>query len=606
MPSQEEIEKVIESTDMVDLVSPYVNLIKQGKSYKGLCPFHNEDTPSFVVSQEKHLAHCFGCGKGGNPIKFLMEIKHVSFNEALSELAKKNNISISLKQSTKKQQDYSKYYEMMQVATKFYSQNLTMTKSGKEALDYLYKRGLNDETIKMFNIGLAPANYDSLYKVLKESNYLELDMLDLGLIGKNDSKYYDIFVKRIVFPITDEYGHVIGFSARTFNNSDKSQPKYINTKDTFLYRKGNILYHLDQAIPAITKKKRVILHEGQMDVIAATRSGLTESVCTMGTALTLEQASILKKYANNAIICYDGDNAGVNASIKAINIFKQAGMNVHLVLLTGGMDPDEYVLKYGCEKYLEYFDEHIIDEFEYLFETTFLNSNLEDSMVVENIKNVLFGHIYNMPSQTSKEKYLKLLALRLNVSLDSITSDFNSYCNIMPNRNYVENSYEDQYPDFSFDIEPAKPIIESKLKRNYELRLFLYARNSKQQAFEIDKRISNYMNAFSKINQDLWINLINVYYMKYEEFDDNLFCSLLSTELKQAYLDNLEILRGSTEVYGEEDLACIIEKMRKENYKYSNKKLTDQLNNAESVIDKTNKIAEKFKNLNKIMPTRRK
>ncbi|MDE7162047.1 MAG: DNA primase [Anaeroplasmataceae bacterium] len=431
MATQEEINRVIESTDMVELVSPYVKLTKQGKNYKGLCPFHNEDTPSFVVSQDKHLAHCFGCSKGGNPIQFLMDIKMIPFGEALHELAKKNGIELKEEYRPKQQQqDNSIHYEMLATAAKFYHQNLTMTKSGKEALDYLYKRGIDDETIKTFQIGLAPAAKDSLYKVLKESNYLELNMMDLGLVEHNDQGYYDIFSRRITFPICDEQGHIVGFSARIFNNPDKTQPKYINTRDTFLYHKGQILYHLDLAKTEILRKKRFILHEGQMDVIASTYAGLKESICTMGTALTVEQAYVLKKYADHAIICYDGDKAGIAASKKAIGIFKKAGIKTHLVLLPNGLDPDEYVHTYGEAEYIKYFESHILDELEYNFETAFLNVNLEDALVVETVKNTVFEQIQRMPSQTAKEKYLALLATRLQSSLQAITIDYDAYTKV--------------------------------------------------------------------------------------------------------------------------------------------------------------------------------
>ncbi|MCM1131820.1 MAG: DNA primase, partial [Anaeroplasma bactoclasticum] len=490
MATQEEITKIIESTDMVELVSPYVKLTKQGKNYKGLCPFHNEDTPSFVVSQDKHLAHCFGCSKGGNPIQFLMDIKLISFPEALSELAKKNGIELKDEYQPKQQkQDNTLYYEMMSTAAQFYHQNLTLTKSGKTALNYLYQRGIDDETIKTFKIGLAPSTKDALYKVLKEANYLEINMMDLGLVDHNDQGYYDIFSKRITFPITDEQGHVVGFSARIFDNPDKSQPKYINTRDTFLYHKGNILYHLDQAKTEILRKKRFILCEGQMDVIASTYSGLKESICTMGTALTLDQAYVLKKYADHAIICYDGDKAGINASKKAISIFKKAGMNVHLVLLPKGMDPDEYVRGYGQEEYLKYFESHIVDEHEYTFETAFINVNLEDALVVESVKSTVFAQIQKMSSQTAKEKYLSLLANRINSSLSAIIADYDVYTKTT---SYQQPSYDDVYEEEPIFL---KPIEEENKYRNYELRLFLYARNSKERALKIDKRLGDFMDA---------------------------------------------------------------------------------------------------------------
>ncbi|MDE7263541.1 MAG: DNA primase [Anaeroplasmataceae bacterium] len=596
MATQEEINKIIESTDMVELVSPYVKLSKQGKNYKGLCPFHNEDTPSFVVSQDKHLAHCFGCGKGGNPIQFLMDIKLISFPEAVSELAKKNGISLNEQYVSKKQQDYSIHYEMLSTAAKFYHQNLTMTKSGKGALDYLYQRGIDDETIQTFQIGLAPSNKDSLYKVLKESNYLEINMMDLGLVDHNDYGYYDLFTRRITFPIQDEQGHVIGFSARIFDSKEKDQPKYVNTRDTFLYHKGNVLYHLSQAKTEILRKKRFILHEGQMDVIASTLAGLKESICTMGTALTLDQAYVLKKYANHAIICYDGDKAGIAASKKAIQIFKKASMEVHLVLLPDGMDPDEYVRAYGREEYIKYFENHIIDEIEYVFETAFIHVNIDDALAIEGVKQLVFEQIQKMPSQTVKEKYLSLLASRIHGSLQAILLDYNTF---------IKSAYvplEEEPWEEGIDFPQIKK--ENQFK-NYELRLFLYARQSKEKALQIDKKIEEELDAFSPLNREIWIQLINNYYAMYEEFNDQLFCSLLTEDQKKVYLDNLNQVRGAIEPYGEEDLECIIQKMKKDHLKVANQNLTNQIKNTNDNEVKKIKLAEKFKN-KKSMLNRRK
>ncbi|MDE5714685.1 MAG: DNA primase [Anaeroplasmataceae bacterium] len=602
MATSEEIENVIQTTDMVDLVSPFVKLVKSGKNYKGLCPFHDEKTPSFTVSQEKHLAHCFSCGKGGNPIQFLMDIKQISFVEALHELAEKNGVAISGAYK-KSGPDYSKYYEMMDVASKFFQQNLNMTKSGKEAKAYLAQRGISEEMIHTFEIGLAPAGYDLLYKVLKESNYLELDMLDLGLISKNDKGYYDLFTRRITFPIKDEQGHTIGFSARIFDNKDPNQPKYVNTKDTFLYHKGNVLYHLDLAKSEILKKKRVILHEGQMDVIAATQAGFKETICTMGTALTLDQAYILKKYTNHAIICYDGDKAGIKASKKAIQIFKQAGMQVHLVLLPNGMDPDEFVLKNGKEAYLTFFDHHILDEVEYLFETSFLNQNLEDYVTVETIKKDIFQLLIKLPSQTIKNRYLEKLANKLNTKLSLLEMDYNSYCTTIPKTKPVEESFEDDFYNFPSLNETTKI---KKEKKNYELRLFLYARNSRQRALDIDKKICECMDVFEPIHQDIWSALVDIYYNKYETFDDSLFCSILTEQQKEVYLENLERLRGAIEVYNDEDLALIIEKMRAEHMKLVNKGIDDVILKTDDYQLKLKKIEEKFENKKKYMPNRRK
>lgn len=602
MATREEIDKVIESTDMVDLVSPYVKLSKQGKSLKGLCPFHDEKTPSFVVSQEKHLAHCFGCGKGGNPIQFLMDIKQISFVEALDELAKKNGIKIDVKLNNTNKQDYSKFYQMFEIVQKFYNQNLTLTKSGKEALKYLYNRGLDDEIIKMFQIGLAPNELDSVYKILKEANYLELDMIDLGIVNSSPKGYYDLFSRRIMFPICDEFGHIIGYSGRLFNNDDPNQPKYVNTKETFLFKKGLVLFNLHNAKSEILRKKRVILHEGQMDVIAAYRTGIKEVVCTMGTALTLEHARTLKKYTDNVIICFDGDKAGINASKKAINVLKQLNMKVHLVLLPKGSDPDEFVCNNGSEAYVEYFENNILDELEYLFEVAFLNKNLNDSIVIEEIKTEAFNLIYNMPSQTIKDKFLKLLSIRLNANYDSIVIDYNSYCKSFTNTYSVEN-YDDN-DIFSDNFLDDIPLIkeDNKKKNVFEIRLLLYARSSKEKALSIDARISDYFNAFTPINRNIWIKLINEYYANNELFDDKNFISILSPEEQKVYLDNIEIARNSIDPYNDADLALLIDKMSTKEFKERNKLIDKQIKNISDEELKLLKINEKFKNIKKTMP----
>lgn len=602
MPTQDEINRVIESTDMVDLVSPFVNLVKQGKSYKGLCPFHNEDTPSFVVSQEKHIAHCFGCGKGGNPINFLMQIKQISFNEALNELAQKNGIKLTNSVQTKKTQDYTKYYEMMYIASKFYEKNLTTTKSGLEALEYLHKRGLNDETIKMFNIGLAPLGSNSVYQVLKDSNYIELDMIDVGLINHNEKGYYDLFSKRIMFPIADEMGNIIGFSGRIYNNSDPNQPKYVNTKETFLYKKGSVLYHLDLAKSEILRKKRVILHEGQMDVIQASMAGYNEAVCSMGTALTEAQANTLKKYASQAIICFDGDKAGVSASKKAIQIFKRIGMNVHLVLLPNGMDPDEYIQKYGKDEYKKYFDSHIIDEQQYYFETAFLNKDLSDYNDLESLKREVFDIINTLNSQTAKETFMSRLAERLKISISVVQTDYNTYCNINPEVNYVDfEPYEQEI----FNTNEVKPISNT-FKRVHEIRLFMYARTSIEKALFIDSRINECIDGMSNENRSLWITLIDDYYNRYRSFDDNLFCQLLTDEQMNTYSSNIDFLRKSNEPYNDQDLEFCIEKIKEMNLKSQKDSCTTKIKTSLNEDEIKFSLAEKFKIKKKIDQSRRK
>ena len=243
----DEAEKIINATDIVALVSKYVKLEKQGKNYKGLCPFHNEDTPSFVVSPDKNIAHCFGCNGGGNPVNFLMQIENIDFNEAIRRLAEFNGMEYKGKGNPKKIDPNAKYYKIMSIASEFYQANLEGSTLGASAKKYLYDRGLTDLDIKEFGIGLSPEIGDSLYQVLKESDFLELDMADISLVDKNNNGYHDIFAERIMFPICDMEGRVIAFSARIFNSKDKNQPKYINSRESKIFHKGETLYNFHLA-----------------------------------------------------------------------------------------------------------------------------------------------------------------------------------------------------------------------------------------------------------------------------------------------------------------------------------------------------------------------
>jgi DNA primase len=604
MATQQEIEKVIDATDIVALVSEYVKLEKAGKNYKGLCPFHNEDTPSFVVNPDKKIAHCFGCGGGGSPIKFLQQVENIDFNTALSKLAQKANISIAGTKEYKKTNNYAKYYSIMKTSCDFYTKNLSVTKLGQEALEYLHKRGLNDETIKVFDIGLAPAEHSILYQVLKESNYLELDMIDLGLVGSNDRGYHDLFVNRIMFPIKNENGDVIAFSGRIFNTTDKNQAKYINTKETFIFKKGNTLFNFNNAKSEIMKKRRVILHEGQMDVIASYRSGLKEAVCSLGTALTIEQVNLLRRYTDNVVICYDSDKAGINASLKAIKLFKQNGFKVSLVMLPQGMDPDEYSLKYGANAYLKYFEENIIDENTYIFNQAFLNKNLSDISVKNEIKNQIFSMLVEINSQIVVEEFISKLAARIDVSIDALKADYSNYYNANKPTNVVEN-YADEYfnqnyvNDSHFDSEVVPKKIEHSISI-CEVRLLHYAKASKEKAMEIDSNIADYLSAFSKQGASVWITLINSYYQHYDEFIEANFISMLNEENMTYYISGLEKLRRNPVIFNDVDLEACIEKVKSLTYVKQNQRINKNIMASNDIDYQMSLLQEKFKNKKKL------
>ena len=563
MPLDDDIKQIIDATDIVALVSSYnIKLEKQGKNYKGLCPFHHEDTPSFLVSVEKKLAHCFGCGGGGDPIKFIMQIEGIGFQEAVAKLAEFNGMEYK-GNFQKKEDPNKKYYEILNLAVNFYKANYEKTEYGLEAREYLLKRGLTDEVIKDFNIGLAPKQIDTLYKVLKESNYLELDMIDSGLINSDEKSYHDFFVSRIMFPIYNEAGNPIGFSGRIFNNTDKNQPKYVNSKESMVYHKGDVLFNIQNAKGEIMRKKRVILHEGQMDVIAAYRSGFKEAICTMGTALTITQARLLSKYTNNAIICYDGDNAGIKASKKAIKIFEQTGFNVRLVLLPQGMDPDEYALKYGVEEYQKYFESHIIDALEYQYVTAFLNKNLNDNIVFKDVCEEIFSLLINEKSQSIIESYLNRLSKDTNTLIDAIHLDYEAY----RNNNVLNNQIDYPIYDEPSDYVEAEPVeIKEIWNSTAELRLFIYAKESKANAIYIDQALGESIYGFKPKTINLWFKLINEYYANFDKFEEGKFIKLLiDQDDVNYYTQMMEVVsKDYIEPYNQQDMLKCIEKVERD------------------------------------------
>ena len=610
MANQQDIKHIIDSTDITALVSKYVKLEKQGKNYKGLCPFHSEDTPSFVVSPEKKVAHCFGCGGGGNPINFLMQIENLPYIDAVKKLADFNGIEFKGYVEDKKTNSLSKYYKIMQTATNFYKKYLLNTKDGLEAINYLNKRGIDEETIKMFGIGLSPHSGDTIYKVLKDSNYLELDMTDVGLIDKNKVGYYDLFFDRIMFPIFDEMGNPIAFSGRIYYDAEKNISKYVNTRDTVIFNKGDVLFNLHLAKGEILKKKRFILHEGQMDVIASYKSGLKEAVCTLGTALTYNQAKTLQKYANHAIICYDGDSAGIKASKKAINIFKSLGFKIHLVLLPDGMDPDEFTSKNGQDAYVDYFENNMIDSTQYLYEVAVNNKNFNDSTVVEAVKHEVFDLLFSSSSKTEQEDYLLKLSQAISSSYEALYKDFEYYCNTHRVSNDVDYYPIDDNISYPIDNKVSTPKkIKGKKWNKCEIRLFMYARSSKEEALYIDNILMDRMDALTEESQRLWIALINEYYVNYNVFDEGIFIKMLSQEDVDYYLEILEALRFDVEPYSESDRNECLLKLKELKYDARIKQYKEILNNTSDpteksrIIDKTIELKRKK---NQLIKARRK
>ncbi|MCD9073087.1 DNA primase [Staphylococcus epidermidis] len=355
---QSVIDEIKNKTDILDLVSEYVKLEKRGRNYIGLCPFHDEKTPSFTVSEDKQICHCFGCKKGGNVFQFTQEIKDVSFVEAVKDLGERVNIQVDIGQnqtnsSTKIASDELKMIEMHELIKDYYHYALMKTVEGEEALNYLHERGFTDDLIKEREIGYAPDNSHFCHDFLEKKGYdIEL-AFEAGLLSRNEENftYFDRFRNRIMFPLKNGQGRIVGYSGRTYTNQE---PKYLNSPETPIFQKRRILYNLNKARKFIRKQDEIILLEGFMDVIKSDYAGLKQVVASMGTQLSQEHITFLQKLTQNVTLMFDGDYAGKEATIKTGQALLIQGLNVFVVQLPSGMDPDDYIRKYDNEQFIKF------------------------------------------------------------------------------------------------------------------------------------------------------------------------------------------------------------------------------------------------------------
>ena len=349
MVDKQVIEEIKNNANIVEVIGDVISLQKAGRNYLGLCPFHGEKTPSFNVVEDKQFYHCFGCGRSGDVFKFIEEYQGVSFMEAVQLLGERVGVQLAMPVQSRPQQasPHQALYDMHEEAARFYHAILMTTKMGEEARTYLYKRGLTDEVLKHFQIGLAPAERNYLYQRLS-GKFEEKDLLDSGLFYlSDDNQFFDTFFGRIVFPLTNDKGQVIAFSGRIWQEVDNQSAKYKNSRSTAIFNKSYELYHLDKAKKGTGKITELYLMEGFMDVIAAYRAGIENAVASMGTALSKEHVDHLKRFTKKIVLSYDGDKAGQAATAKALEELKD--FSVEVVRVPDAMDPDEYLQKNSPE-----------------------------------------------------------------------------------------------------------------------------------------------------------------------------------------------------------------------------------------------------------------
>ena len=344
--SKEAIEDLKSRIDIVDVIGRQVQLKRAGANYKGLCPFHNEKTPSFIVSPQKQIFTCFGgCGASGDVVSFVMRYYNLEFNEAVEKLAKEYGIDIV--KSQRRNDDREKYYEINREAARFFYRN--MTEGPNRGYSYMRRRGIEDRTIKKFGLGYAPDSWDSLYGYFKEKGTDEKLLLELGLLSQKDGRYFDKFRDRVILPIINTAGKVIGFGGRALD--DKAMPKYLNSPENRVFQKKNNLYALNSTKQDIGKAGTAIIVEGYMDAISLYQNGVRNVAASLGTALTDNQAKLINRYTKNVVLSYDADAAGQKAALRGIEVLRNEGCKVKVLHVTDGKDPDEYIKKNGRDAF---------------------------------------------------------------------------------------------------------------------------------------------------------------------------------------------------------------------------------------------------------------
>ncbi|MCK9267898.1 MAG: DNA primase [Alkaliphilus sp.] len=456
--SEELIDEIKDANEIVDVISQYIQVKKVGSSYKALCPFHNEKTPSFFINQEKQFYKCFGCGEGGNVINFIMKMESLSFIESIKLLARRANIEIGMtgtsEEIRKQIKEKELCYEINKKAGLYFYGNLR--KQPNPALKYLLGRGIISKTLANFGLGYSVNSWDNLMLHLQKEGYSLDDIQKCGLIRQNKSNgYYDYFRNRIMFPIFNTRGDIVGFGGRVI---DDSMPKYLNSPETQVFNKSNILYGLNFARKNI-KDRQIILVEGYMDVIALHQAGFKNAVASLGTSLTGYQGKLLKKYCDEIIICFDGDEAGEKATMRSLDTLDEAGCQFRIMILPDKKDPDDFIKIYGRNKFREHIDKSmsLIDYKIFLAKIRYFGNTIEDKVrFAKKVSDI----IKDIESPIEREAYIEKVANETGISKESIGLEvLDKIKNVSVHRNNFKNNLN--YRKYNNYIKMV-PLVERK------------------------------------------------------------------------------------------------------------------------------------------------
>lgn len=456
--SDELIEEIRTNNDIVDVISKYVTLKRSGRNFFGLCPFHKEKSPSFAVSLDKQIFHCFGCGAGGNVIHFISKIEGLDFKDTLELLANRANIELPTLENSEDDKTArlkSKVYEINKIAAEFYHENLYKPTS-KMAQEYIKKRKLDNRTLKAFLIGYA-GNFNELYLLLKQKGFTEEEMLASSLVKRTDNGgYMDSFRKRLMFPIQDVRERVIAFGGRVL---DDSKPKYINSPENIVYSKGRNLFGLNVAKKHDTK--RIIIVEGYMDAISLYQRGITNVVASLGTAMTESQGRLLRRHSEQVILGYDADGAGQAAILRGMEILQNLGCDIRVLQIEGAKDPDEYVLKYGPERFQRCVD-NSISLVEFKVKVLLKELNIENTNDKIKFLNEIAKILSKITNQIEREIYVDKIAREYKISKEAIYAEINK---LIYKDNQGSKKLEKKVITMELKEESKTNISESTLKK---------------------------------------------------------------------------------------------------------------------------------------------
>jgi DNA primase len=514
----DQVAQVREKIDLVTIISEYIPLKKMGNNFKANCPFHNEKTPSFVVSPERQIWHCFGCAKGGDAFTFLMEYEHVEFSESLRILAKRAGIQLTYSAidtgiTSKKE----KIYEINRLASEYYHYVLTKHSAGKKALEYVTKRIKNDSVLSTFLIGFAPRGNGLCNYLLKKKGYKKDELIDAGLATIRGNSMSDFFSHRIIFPLFDHRDNVIGFAGRILDDGQSFGPKYMNTRDTLAYHKGETFFGIQVTKEHIKKENQAILVEGEFDVISCFTVGISNVLAIKGTALTATQAQLLSRFVQKVTICFDGDAAGKEAIKRSLSVLEAKGLTTTVIVIPNGKDPDEAIKndEYAFKKAVK----NDINIYDYLLDEALRSNDKNSSIGKKRITDELLPVYAGIGNEIVKEHYLKKLSNEVDTSYESITREIEKRKTVSVVSKKVTNA-------------KAKKSREEILEE-YLLSLIVQSKRPKRMLQKSIKILSGVMSK-ERAYQKILYHLLD-HFEKSDTFDGIAFSNTLPSELLPAF-----------------------------------------------------------------------